>query len=94
MEKETGYTVQDAFLSQIRRSRASVTVFLVNGVKLQGNITWFDDTTVLLKRDDQTQLIYKHAISTVMPSMPVNIFETPANAEPEDRETTLGDDFI
>ncbi|MFT8664452.1 RNA chaperone Hfq [Acetobacter orientalis] len=94
MEKETEYTVQDAFLSQIRRSRASVTVFLVNGVKLQGNITWFDDTTVLLKRDDQTQLIYKHAISTVMPSIPVNIFETPANTGSEDRETTLGDDFI
>lgn len=94
MEKETGYNVQDAFLSQIRRSRASVTVFLVNGVKLQGNITWFDDTTVLLKRDEHTQLIYKHAISTVMPSIPVNIFETPASGASVDREATLGDDFI
>lgn len=94
MDKDTGYNVQDAFLSQIRRSRSSVTVFLVNGVKLQGNITWFDDAAVLLKRDEQTQLIYKHAISTVMPTVPINIFETPDSGNQTDREPTLGDDFI
>ncbi|MBS0959313.1 MULTISPECIES: RNA chaperone Hfq [Acetobacter] len=94
MEKETGCNVQDAFLSQIRRSRASVTIFLVNGVKLQGNITWFDETTVLLKRDDQTQLIYKHAISTVMPSVPVNVFETAEEPVSSDKEMFLRDDFL
>nr|WP_298798888.1 RNA chaperone Hfq [uncultured Acetobacter sp.] len=94
MDKDTGYNVQDAFLSQIRRSRSSVTVFLVNGVKLQGNITWFDDAAVLLKRDEQTQLIYKHAISTVMPTVPINIFEAPTSGAQTDREPTLGDDFI
>ncbi|MCI1395193.1 MAG: RNA chaperone Hfq, partial [Acetobacter peroxydans] len=71
MEKESVQNVQEAFLNQIRRSRAAVTVFLVNGVKLQGFITWFDDQVMLLRRDDQTQLIYKHAISTVMPSIAV-----------------------
>ncbi|MBO6043345.1 MAG: RNA chaperone Hfq [Acetobacter sp.] len=50
-----------------------VTVFLVNGVKLQGFITYFDDQVVLLRRDDQTQLVYKHAISTVMPSVSISL---------------------
>ncbi|MCX2560887.1 RNA chaperone Hfq [Acetobacter farinalis] len=93
MDKDSGYNVQDAFLSQIRRSRSSVTVFLVNGVKLQGNITWFDESAVLLKRDEHTQLIYKHAISTVMPTVPINIFEAPAAGAQTNREPTLGDDF-
>lgn len=53
----------------------AVTVFLVNGVKLQGVITWFDNFCVLLRRDSQSQLVYKHAISTIMPSEPVQLFE-------------------
>ena len=52
-----------------------VTVFLVNGVKLQGIITWFDNFCVLLRRDSHSQLVYKHAISTVMPSQPVQLFD-------------------
>ena len=51
------------------------TIFLVNGVKLQGIVTWFDNFSVLLRRDGHTQLVYKHAISTVMPSMPIQLFE-------------------
>lgn len=94
MEKESVQNVQEAFLNQIRRSRAAVTVFLVNGVKLQGFITWFDDQVMLLRRDDQTQLIYKHAISTVMPSIAVNLSEHAGAASPADRETGLGDEFI
>ena len=65
--------VQDAFLAELKTKEISVTVFLVNGVKLQGIITWFDDSTLLLRRDGFTQLIYKHSISTVMPSTPVDI---------------------
>ena len=65
--------VQNSFLTELKNKEVSVTVFLVNGVKLQGIITWFDDDTLLLRRDGYTQLIYKHSISTVMPSTPVDI---------------------
>ena len=65
--------VQDDFLNNIRKNKISVTVFLVNGVKLQGLITWFDSFSLLLRRDGHTQLIYKHAISTIMPSEAVEV---------------------
>ena len=65
--------VQNDFLENIRKEKIAVTVFLVNGVKLQGIITWFDDTSLLLRRDGHTQLIYKHAVSTIMPNTPVDI---------------------
>ncbi|GEN62141.1 RNA chaperone Hfq [Acetobacter oeni] len=78
MAKSPAQNVQDVFLGHIRRGKAAVTIFLVNGVKLQGVISWFDDDTVLLRRDGHTQLVYKHAISTVMPLVPVNVFEAPA----------------
>ena len=64
--------VQDEFLNNIRKNKISVTVFLVNGVKLQGLITWFDSFSLLLRRDGHTQLIYKHAISTIMPGAAVD----------------------
>ena len=65
--------VQSDFLNDIRKNKVSVTVFLVNGVKLQGINTWFDNFSLLLRRDGHTQLIYKHAVSTIMPSTPVDI---------------------
>nr|WP_295374610.1 RNA chaperone Hfq [uncultured Sphingosinicella sp.] len=65
--------LQDMFLNGLRRSKAPVTMFLVKGVKLQGIITWFDNFSVLLRRDGQAQLIYKHAISTIMPSQPLDL---------------------
>ncbi len=65
--------VQDDFLNNIRDNKIPVTVFLVNGVKLQGLITWFDSFSLLLRRDGHTQLIYKHAISTIMPSEAVEV---------------------
>ena len=67
--------VQDVFLNYIRKHKTPVTVFLVNGVKLQGIITWFDIFSILLRRDGHTQLVYKHAISTIMPSEPVQLFD-------------------
>jgi host factor-I protein len=65
--------LQDIFLNSLRRSKMPVTMFLVKGVKLQGIITWFDNFSVLLRRDGQAQLIYKHAISTIMPAHPIDL---------------------
>ena len=65
--------LQDMFLNSLRRSKTPVTMFLVKGVKLQGIITWFDNFSVLLRRDGQAQLIYKHAISTIMPAQPIDL---------------------
>jgi host factor-I protein len=65
--------LQDIFLNSLRKSKTPVTMFLVKGVKLQGIITWFDNFSVLLRRDGNSQLVYKHAISTVMPAQPVDL---------------------
>ena len=75
MSAEKSQNVQDVFLNYVRKNKTPVTVFLVNGVKLQGIITWFDNFSVLLRRDGHTQLVYKHAISPVMPSGPIQLFE-------------------
>jgi host factor-I protein len=75
---EKSQNVQDVFLNHVRKSKTPVTIFLVNGVKLQGIITWFDNFSVLLRRDGHTQLVYKHAISTVMPGAPISLFDTSA----------------
>ena len=67
--------LQDRFLNAVRREKTQVTMFLVNGVKLSGIVTSFDAFCVLLRRDAQTQLVYKHAISTIMPNGPVDFRE-------------------
>ena len=67
--------LQDVFLNAVRKTKTPLTVFLVNGVKLQGVITWFDNFCVLLRRDGQSQLVYKHAISTIMPGAPISLYE-------------------
>ena len=67
--------LQDTFLNSVRRSKTPLTIFLVNGVKLQGVVSWFDNFCVLLRRDGQSQLVYKHAISTIMPAQPVQLYE-------------------
>lgn len=59
--------LQDGFLNLLRKNKIPVTMFLVKGVKLQGIVTWFDNFSILLRRDGQSQLVYKHAISTIMP---------------------------
>ena len=71
-------TVQDVFLNKIRKEKMTVTVFLVNGVKLQGVVTLFDNFSMLLRRDSHVQLVYKHAISTIMPGGPLNLYEDEA----------------
>ncbi|HWH22190.1 MAG TPA: RNA chaperone Hfq [Allosphingosinicella sp.] len=78
--------LQDMFLNSLRRSKTPITMFLVKGVKLQGIITWFDNFSVLLRRDGNAQLIYKHAISTIMPAQPVDLGEIERSfAEQADR---------
>ncbi len=67
------HNVQDIFLNTIRKEKSAVTVYLVNGVKLQGVVTWFDNFSMLLNRDGHAQLVYKHAISTICPLSPVEI---------------------
>ena len=75
MSSDKMQNLQDVFLNHVRKQKIPVTVFLVNGVKLQGIITWFDNFCVLLRRDGHSQLVYKHAISTVMPVTPVSLYD-------------------
>lgn len=72
---DRGQNLQDTFLNHVRRNKVPLTIFLINGVKLQGVVTWFDNFCVLLRRDGHSQLVYKHAISTIMPNQPVQLFE-------------------
>jgi host factor-I protein len=93
---EKSQNVQDVFLNHVRKNKTPVTVFLVNGVKLQGIITWFDNFSVLLRRDGHTQLVYKHAISTVMPGAPIQLFDAtraePATGVVREMSSAVGDD--
>ena len=75
MAAEKSQGLQEVFLNTMRKNKAPVTVFLVNGVKLQGIVTWFDNFSVLLRRESQSQLVYKHAISTIMPLGTVPLYE-------------------
>jgi host factor-I protein len=90
MSSDKTQNVQDVFLNHIRKQKTPVTIFLVNGVKLQGIVTWFDNFSVLLRRESHTQLVYKHAISTVMPSVPVQLFE-PEKDDNVDADTEAED---
>ncbi|MBB6260189.1 RNA chaperone Hfq [Paenochrobactrum gallinarii] len=72
---ERSQNLQDLFLNSVRKQKISLTIFLINGVKLTGIVTSFDNFCVLLRRDGHSQLVYKHAISTIMPSQPVQMFE-------------------
>lgn len=85
MAANKSQNLQDTFLNQIRKNKIPVTVFLVNGVKLQGVIGSFDNFCVLLRRNGHVQLVYKHAISTVMPSQPVQLFD-PAEVSAAEEE--------
>ena len=75
MAAERAQNLQDTFLNYVRKQQVPLTIFLVNGVKLQGVVTWFDNFCLLLRRDGHSQLVYKHAISTIMPGTPISMFE-------------------
>lgn len=81
MTNERTHNLQEVFLNHVRKNKTPVTVFLVNGVKLQGVIAWFDNFCILLRRDDHSQLVYKHAVSTVMPVAPIRLYDEDAGAE-------------
>lgn len=89
MATDKSQNVQEVFLNHLRKNKTAVTVFLVNGVKLQGIITWFDNFSVLLRRDGHTQLVYKHAISTVMPGAPIQLFDGAAVPAPGSAATSV-----
>jgi host factor-I protein len=86
--------LQDIFLNHLRREKMPVTMFLVKGVKLQGIVTWFDNFSILLRRDGQSQLVYKHAISTVMPSQPVDAVMFAGASDNGRKQRLLQDVFL
>lgn len=88
MAQEKSQNIQDIFLNTLRKKRIAVTVFLSNGVKLQGNITAFDNFSVLLRRGTQLQLVYKHTIATIVPSGDVVL------SEEEDVSSAVRNDVV
>jgi host factor-I protein len=84
-------SLQDIFLNECRKSKASVTIFLIKGVKLQGVITWFDTFSLLLRRDGASQLIFKHSISTIMPATLPELGAMPADTR---AKPSLQDRFL
>jgi host factor-I protein len=80
MSNETP-SLESSFLNHVCEQKMPLTIFLVNGVKLQGSITWVDSTSMLLSRDGHSQLVYKHAISTIMPNQPIEVFEGSATED-------------
>ena len=89
-----GQSLQDQFLNFLRKNKVPVTMFLVKGVKLQGIITWFDNFSILLRRDGQSQLVYKHAVSTIMPSAPIDARQFQAGGEGSKKLRLLQDVFL
>ncbi|MCL4164534.1 UNVERIFIED_CONTAM: hypothetical protein GTU68_032001 [Idotea baltica] len=84
MAAEKSQNLQDSFLNTVRKNKAPLTIFLVNGVKLQGIVTWFDNFCLLLRRDGHSQLVYKHAISTIMPAQPIQLFDSETDGSQDD----------
>ncbi len=89
-----GQNLQDAFLNLLRKNKIPVTMFLVKGVKLQGIVTWFDNFSILLRRDGQSQLVYKHAISTIMPGQPIDAAQFDGMSDGSKKQRLLQDVFL
>ena len=89
-----GQNLQDQFLNLLRKNKIPVTMFLVKGVKLQGIVTWFDNFSILLRRDGQSQLVYKHSVSTIMPSMPIDAAQFVSGGEGGKKIRLLQDVFL
>ena len=85
MAADRAQNLQDTFLNHVRKNKMPLTIFLVNGVKLQGVVTWFDNFCVLLRRDGHSQLVYKHAISTIMPGTRSSCSKAPRKRRPGKR---------
>jgi len=65
--------LQDSFLNQVRKENVAVTIYLINGFQLKGNVKGFDNFTVILEMEGKQQLVYKHAISTISPYRTINL---------------------
>jgi host factor-I protein len=89
-----GQSLQDQFLNFLRKHKTPVTMFLVKGVKLQGIVTWFDNFSILLRRDGQSQLVYKHAVSTIMPSTPIDVRQFHSGGDSSKKMRLLQDVFL
>jgi host factor-I protein len=87
-------SLQDQFLNLARKNKIPITMFLVKGVKLQGIVTWFDNFSILLRRDGQTQLVYKHAVSTIMPSQPIDADYFVSSSDSSKKVRLLQDVFL
>lgn len=87
-------SLQDQFLNGIRKAKIPVTIFLVKGVKLQGVVTWFDPFSLLLRRDGNAQLVYKHSISTIMPAQVPADLPQPTGEGSNGRKPMLQDLFL
>ena len=94
MAAERSPSLQDTFLNHVRKQKVPLTIFLINGVKLQGIVTWFDNFSILLRRDGQSQLVYKHAISTIMPGTPVDVSDFTPESEAGKKPRLLQDVFL
>jgi host factor-I protein len=81
MPSDKKQNIQDVFLNHVRKAKTPLTMFLVNGIKLQGVVTAFDNFCVLLRRENQAQLVYKHAISTIMPGAAIKLYEPETGEE-------------
>src|SRR5947199_8039911 len=86
-------SLQDHFLNSVRRAKLPVTIFLIKGVKLQGQITWFDAFSLLLRREGASQLVYKHSISTIMPAERPDDF-VPTHPATDGAKGALQDQFL
>jgi host factor-I protein len=84
--------LQDVFLNQVRRAKLLVTVYLTNGFQFKGIIKGFDNYVVILDCDGRQNLVYKHAISTVIPSKPISILDLPSPNEEEGSEINTGNE--
>jgi host factor-I protein len=83
-------SIQDVFLNACRKEKQQVTIFLVGGVKLQGVVTGFDNFSLVLKRGPQTQLVYKHAISTIIPTKALEIYHKVDGVVVPDENNKIG----
>jgi host factor-I protein len=92
--KVSGQNLQDQFLNLLRKNKVPVTMFLVKGVKLQGIVTWFDNFSILLRRDGQAQLVYKHAVSTIMPGIPIDAEQFRTSEQGSKKVRLLQDVFL
>jgi host factor-I protein len=81
--------LQDLFLNQMRKEKIPVTMYLVNGARLTGTIKGFDNFVILMKQENQ-QLVYKHAISTIIPEKPVELFEGGENRKEQEQGAAQG----